>query len=90
MSELVSEFWPVQPEPGSVADQLIKKGEARGEALGETRGKSEERRNTIRILQSILGVAQSSDEEMAGKDLAALEVMIDELRDRISSRMAGQ
>lgn len=30
MSELVSEFWPVQPEPGSVADQLLKKGEARG------------------------------------------------------------
>jgi hypothetical protein len=34
MSELVSEFWSVQREPGSVADQLIKKGETRGEARG--------------------------------------------------------
>jgi hypothetical protein len=33
MNELVSEFWPVQPEPGSVADQLIKNGEAKGEVL---------------------------------------------------------
>ncbi len=38
MNELLSEFWPVQPEPGSVADQLIKKGEARGEARGKARG----------------------------------------------------
>ena len=51
---------------------------------------AEERRKTIRILKSILGVTQSTDEEMASKDLAALEVMIDELRDRISSRLAGQ
>jgi hypothetical protein len=40
MKELVSEFWPVQPEPGSVADQLIKKGEARGIAIGEARGEA--------------------------------------------------
>ncbi len=86
MSELVSEFWPVQPEPGSVADQLIKKGEARGEARGEISATIK----TIRVLQSILGVAQSRDEEMADKDLAALEVMIEELRERISSRLAGQ
>jgi predicted transposase/invertase (TIGR01784 family) len=38
MKDLLSEFWPVQPEPGSVADQLIKKGEARGIAIGEAIG----------------------------------------------------
>lgn len=51
---------------------------------------AEERRKTIRILQSILGVTQSTDEEVTGKDLAALEVMIEELRERISSRLAGK
>ena len=40
MIDLVSEFWPVQPEPGSVADQLIKKGEAIGIAIGEARGEA--------------------------------------------------
>jgi len=32
--------WPVQSEPGSVADQLIKKGEAIGIAIGEARGEA--------------------------------------------------
>ncbi|MFN7875999.1 MAG: hypothetical protein ACK5PB_11815 [Pirellula sp.] len=48
MSELVSEFWPVQPEPGSVADHFIKKGEARGEA----RGKLSASIKTVRIASS--------------------------------------
>jgi ribosomal protein L23 len=94
MSELVSEFWPVQPEPGSVADQLIKKGEARGEARGEVRGEARGKTSasikTIRILQSILGVTESSDEELAGKDLADLEAKIETLRNQIGSRPSGE
>ena len=82
MSELVSEFWPVQPEPGSVADQLLKKGEARGEARGEAK----ERRRTVRILQSILGETESTDEELAGKGLEDLDAMIDALRKQIGAR----
>lgn len=82
MSELVSEFWPVQPELGSVADQLIKKGEAQGKISASIK--------TVRILQSILGVTESSDEEMAGKDLADLEAMIETLRMQICSRPSGQ
>jgi predicted transposase/invertase (TIGR01784 family) len=82
MSELVSEFWPVQPEPGSVADQLLKKGEARGEARGEAK----ERRRTVRILQSILGEAESTDEELAGKRLEDLDAIIEALRKQIGSR----
>lgn len=86
MSELVSEFWPVQPEPGSVADQLLKKGEARGEERGEARGEAKERRRTVRILQSILGEAESTDEELAGKGLEDLDAMIDALRKQIGAR----
>lgn len=65
LDEMITEFWPVQPELGSVANQLLKKGEARGEA----RGKAIEKGNTIRTLQSILGQPQSPDEELAGKSL---------------------
>ena len=78
MNELVSEFWPVQPEPGSVADQLIKKGEARGEARANA--------NTIRILQSILGIAESTDEERTGKSLSELQATIETLRKQICNR----
>jgi hypothetical protein len=96
MKDLVSEFWPVQPEPGSVADQLIKKGEAigiaigeaRGEARGEAKGEARASAKTIRMLQSILGLPESSDEEFAGKDLSELNAMIDALRVQIVNRSA--
>jgi hypothetical protein len=88
MKDLVSEFWPVQPEPGSVADQLIKKGEAIGEARGEARGKALEKWNTIRTLQSILGLPESTDEDLYVKDLSELNAMIDAIRKQIVNRSA--
>lgn len=78
MSELATEFWPVQPEPGSVAEQLIKKGEARGEAR--------EKRNTVRILQSILHVPQSTDQELSSKKLDELQATIEALQQQIVDR----
>lgn len=78
MSELVTEFWPVQPEPGSVADQLIKKGEARGEARGNAK--------TIRILQSILSVPQSTDQELSDKKPEELQATIEQLQQQIINR----
>jgi hypothetical protein len=88
MKDLVSEFWPVQPEPGSVADQLIKKGEAIGIVIGEARGEARASEKTIRMLQSILGLPESSDEEFADKDLSELNAMIDALRVQIVNRTA--
>jgi hypothetical protein len=83
MSETDSEFWPVQPEPGSVADQLIKKGEALGEARGEALGEARGKANTIRILQSILSVPQSTQEELSDKSLEELQVTIEQLHQQI-------
>ncbi|TWT89410.1 Rpn family recombination-promoting nuclease/putative transposase [Neorhodopirellula pilleata] len=77
-NEIVTEFWPVKPEPGSVADQLIRKGEARG----ETRGRVE----TIRILQSILGVPPSTDDSLAGKSLDEMQATIESLQQQIIDR----
>ncbi|MFY8199456.1 MAG: hypothetical protein ACOVLE_02205 [Pirellula staleyi] len=91
MNELVSEFWPVQPEPGSVADQLIKKGEARGEAKGEAKGEArglaQGIANTIRTLQTILGIPQSSDEQLAGKSTDELQAAIESLQQQIARRL---
>ncbi len=87
MNELVTEFWPVQTEPGSVADQLLKKGEVRGEARGEARGQAKERVNTIRTLQSIVGSKQTSVEELSSQSLDELQAMIDSLQQQIASRL---
>lgn len=87
MNELVSEFWPVQPEPGSVADQLIKKGEARGEAKGEARGLAQGTANTIRTLQTILSIPQSSDEQLTGKSAEELQAAIESLQLQIARRL---
>lgn len=86
MSELVSEFWPVQPDPGSVADQLIKKGEERGEARGIALGEFLASANTIRILQSLLGLPESSNKELTSTILEQLQAAIEELRKQLSSR----
>ena len=83
MSETDWEFWPVQPEPGSVADQLIKKGEALGEARGEARGRALGKANTIRVLQSILNVPQSTKEELCDKSLEELQSTIEQLHQQI-------
>jgi hypothetical protein len=40
------------------------------------------------MLQSILGLPESSDEEFAGKDLSELNAMIDALRVQIVNRSA--
>lgn len=86
MDEIATKFWPVKPEPGSVADQLIKKGEKQGEARGETRGEARASANTIRMLQAILGVTESTDDELAGKDLDELKQIIESLRVQVVHR----
>jgi hypothetical protein len=83
MNDLVSEFWPVQPEPGSVADQLIKKGEARGRAQGRAQGTA----NTIRTLQTILGIPPSSDEQLSGSSPEELQASIESLQQQIARRL---
>jgi hypothetical protein len=86
LSELATEFWPVQPEPGSVADQLIKKGEAQGKVIGKAIGEAREKANTIRILQSILNAPQSTDQELGDKKLDELQATIEALQQQVFNR----
>ena len=86
LNQLFSEFWPVKPEPGSVADQLIKKGEARGRTEGRTEGRKEGEIKLIRTLQSILGILQSTDDQLSGKKLEELQAITESLQNQIVSR----
>lgn len=87
----MSEFWPVQPEPGSVADQLIKKGISQGVTQGISQGISQgearEKRNTIRTLQSILALPMSSEEELSGKQVDDRQSIIETLQHQIAARL---
>ena len=82
INEVVSDCWAVQPEPGSVADQLIKKGEARGEARGEVRGEI----RLIHSLQSILRIPQTSNDQFLGMSLEHLRSIAEVLQQQILDR----
>lgn len=80
MNELVSEFWPLQPECGSFANQLIKKAR-------HTTYLVQEKANTIRTLAAILGVTPSSNEQLAGKSPEELQAPIESLQQPIAQRL---
>lgn len=82
IDELVREFWPVQPEPGSVADQLLRQGEARGEVLGEARGLTA----GIRALQEILGVPVATETQLTQRSVEELRTELESLQLQIARR----
>ena len=77
MKGIFAKFWPVKPEPGSVADQLLTKGRQEGEIKGEIK--------LIRTLESILGM-KSSESDLSGKTLEELQQITDSLQERIQQR----
>ncbi len=86
LNQLFSEFWPVKPEPGSVADQLLNKGRKEGLQEGRQEGEIKGEIKLVRTLQSILKIPQSSDEQLAGKSLKELQVITESLQKRIINR----
>jgi hypothetical protein len=90
LDEMIHEFWPVKPEPGSVADQLLKQGEAKGEAKGEARGEAKGEAKGlaagIRALQSVLGVTHLSDAELAAMSVAELQAELESMQRLNSNR----
>ncbi len=77
MQGIFAEFWPVKPEPGSVADQLLTKGRHEGRQEGEIK--------LIRTLESILGI-ESSESDLSGKTLEELQQITESLQERIQQR----
>ena len=76
----VQKIFPTQIEPGSIADQLLKKGREEGREEGELFGR-------IRLLQKLLGLSQSTDAELITKSSADLDAMATELQAQLRMRM---
>ena len=75
LQSIFDDFWPVQHEPGSVADQLISKGRREGEI------------QFIRILESILGI-ESGATDLSKKSLEELQRITESLQAQIKKRVS--
>jgi predicted transposase/invertase (TIGR01784 family) len=86
---IFAEFWPVKPEPGSVADQLLTKGRQEGRQEGRVEGRLEGRQEgeikLIRTLESILGIGPA-ETDLSEKTLEELQRITESLQDRIQRR----
>ena len=77
LQSIFDDFWPVQHEPGSVADQLISKGREEGRQEGEIK--------LIRILESILGI-ESGATDLSKKSLEELRCITESLQAQVKKR----
>ncbi|MCU0721513.1 MAG: Rpn family recombination-promoting nuclease/putative transposase, partial [Pirellula sp.] len=79
MQGIFSEFWPVKPEPGSVADQLLSKGRQEGRQEGQEKGEKKGEIKLIRTLESILGVSGEAT-DLSDKSLEELQRITESLQ----------
>ena len=77
-----AEFWPVKPEPGSVADQLLAKGRREGRHEGRQEGRQEGEIKLIRTLESILGIEQQAT-DLSNMTLEELQRITESLQARV-------
>ncbi|MEQ1828258.1 MAG: hypothetical protein ABL921_20025, partial [Pirellula sp.] len=63
-------------------------GELKGEVKGELKGELKGEIKLIRALQSILGIPQSSDDELSGKSLEELQARTESLQKQILNRQS--
>lgn len=82
---IFAEFWPVKPEPGSVADQLLTKGRQEGLQEGRLEGEIQGEIKLIRTLESILGIGPEAM-DLSNRTLEELQKITDSLQDRIQRR----
>ncbi|XZE17998.1 hypothetical protein SH449x_003280 [Pirellulaceae bacterium SH449] len=82
---IFSEFWPVKPEPGSVADQLLTKGRQEGHQEGRQEGRKEGEIKLIRTLESILGISGEAT-DLSDRSLEELQRITESLQERINQR----
>lgn len=80
----VQKIFPTQIEPGSIADQLLKRGREEGLEQGREEG---ELFGRIRTLQSLLNATWSTDEELRSHSQADLEALASELQAQLRQRM---
>jgi predicted transposase YdaD len=82
----VQKIFPTQIEPGSIADQLLKKGREEGREEGCEEGEIKGEIKLIQTLQAILGVPVSDVTALQGQSLEQLRTIAEDLRNKIQRR----
>jgi hypothetical protein len=89
--EKVSSIWPVQIEPGSLADRLKqeahKEGHKEGRKEGHDEGLEEHAITTVLMLQNLLNQNQYDSESLSLLDFEKLSAIIDDLQLQLRSRI---
>ena len=86
----IQKIFPTQIEPGSIADEYMKKGRLEGIQEGRQEGKQEGLKEgqiqLIQTLQEILGLPLSDASTFQDRSLGQLQAITAELRQQVRER----
>jgi len=83
----LQKVFPTQIEPGSIADQLLKRGRQEGRLEGRQEAMQEFEISLIQILQESLGVPLESTSSLQSCSLDELRLKTADLRSQIQRRL---
>jgi flagellar biosynthesis/type III secretory pathway protein FliH len=79
----IQKIFPTQIEPGSIADEYMKKGRQEGKQEGLKEGLKEGQIQLIQTLQEILGLPVSDASTFHDRSLDQLQAITAELRQQV-------
>jgi predicted transposase YdaD len=82
----IQKIFPTQIEPGSIADEYMKKGRQEGKQEGKQEGLKEGQIQLIQTLQEILGLPLSDASTFQDRSLDQLQAITSELRQQVRER----
>jgi predicted transposase YdaD len=82
----IQKIFQTQIEPGSIADEYMKKGRLQGIQEGRQEGLKEGNIQLIQTLQEILGLPASEASTLEHRSLEQLQAITAELRQQIRDR----
>ena len=82
----IQKIFPTQIEPGSIADEYMKKGRQEGKQEGKQEGLKEGQIQLIQTLQEILGLPVSDASTFHDRSLDQLQAITTELRQQVRER----
>jgi flagellar biosynthesis/type III secretory pathway protein FliH len=82
----IQKIFPTQIEPGSIADEYMKKGRQEGKQEGLKEGLKEGQIQLIQTLQEILGLPLSDASTFQDRSLDQLQAITAELRQQVRER----
>jgi len=82
----IQKIFPTQIEPGSIADEYMKKGRQEGKQEGKQEGLKEGQIQLIQTLQQILGLPLSDASTFQDRSLDQLQAITAELRQQVRER----